>query len=223
MKICNPIRRTGLVLALSACAATAAFAKDSGFYLGASFGQAKYDVDENEFHAFPVVNSRSFEDTDWGYALSFGYRLNKYIGAEINLVDLGHLEYNETGFVTTNPAVGGIVGYEFGTQGLGLDIIGTLPLDKFELYAKVGGLRAETKGRARIANSFGTLPVPTGVGNRTVKKTTMSYGAGIGYNINESFFLKLDYTMTPKILEESDPFGIEMDVNFVSVGFQVRF
>jgi opacity protein-like surface antigen len=223
MNICNPLRRAGLVLALSACAATSAFAKDSGFYLGASAGQSMYDVDESAFYTFPTVRERTFNDKDWAYSLDFGYRINKFIGVELSLVDYGNLDYQEMGFITTNPSVGGLVGFQMGTRGVALSAIGTLPLDKFELFAKVGGLRAETKFRARIANSFGTLPLPTGVGQETVKSTVVTYGAGVGYNINDSFFLKLEYTLAPKVSKDDDDIGIDTDVSAIMLGFQVRF
>ena len=74
---------------------------------------------------------------------------------------------------------------------------------------------------------FGTIPATrTGVGTETFKTTTAMYSAGAGYTIGEDFFLKLEYTMVPKVGEEGDSdddLGIDLDIDMISLGFQYRF
>lgn len=224
MKLSNSIRRAAFVVALSACAAGTAMAKDSGFYVGASFGQATYDTVDPAVGVFPFVVDRKREEDDWAYSLAFGYRIMPYVGIELALNDFGDLEEREQGFTTSSFAVGGIADLELGTRGPSLAVVGSLPLDKFELFAKVGAMRAETKGRVRIAQIFGNLPgsVLAGAGIETIKHTAMMYGAGAGYTIGDSLFLKLEYTAVPKVTTEDDD-GIDTDVAIVSFGFQYRF
>ncbi len=231
MKICNPVRRAAYVIALSACAATPAFAGESGFYLGVNVGQSTYDVNEADLAIFPIVTESNVEDSGRAYSLTFGYRFMPYLGVELSLNDFGDLEKTETGFTTLSPSVvGGIADVAIGTRGAALAVIGTLPLQKFELFAKVGAMRAETTGRGRLNSTFGTLPttgvgglLPTGNSSASSKSTTALYGVGVGYTVGESLFLKLEWTAVPKVSEEDDDIGLDADVSIISLGFHYRF
>jgi OmpA-OmpF porin, OOP family len=230
MKLSNTICRAAVVMALSTCAVTAAMAKDSGFYAGASFGQAKYNTKDPAFVVFPYVVDKNREEKDWAYGLQFGYRFSPYIGVELSLNDYGDLEERTQGFTNTNLAAGGIADVEIGTRGVAIAAIATLPLNKFELFGKVGAIHAETKARGRIAQIFGTLPntpLPPGYGIQKTENIAIQFGAGAGYAVGESLFLKLEYSYTPKVMDDGDVVfissGFETDITEVSFGFQYRF
>jgi OOP family OmpA-OmpF porin len=229
MKTCNPLRRAAWLLALSACAATPTLAKESGFYLGANIGEGTYDTGDAQLGVFTVVSGSEVDDSDLGFALTAGYRFNPYLGVELSFNDFGELEAVETGFGSTlvTPVVpvttGGYADVKIGTRGLALAATGTFPLQDFELFGKVGVIRAETSLNTRVASTFGTLPTSlSGVRNETFEATTMLYGLGAGYNVNEEFNIKLEWMLVPKVAEEED-FGADVDVDIISIGFQFRF
>ena len=132
-----------LVLAVSLAVglgSVPAMAADSGFYLGAGFGQATASghddnaVAVSEFFG-SVVTSVSSDDTDTSISVFGGYDFNKHVGLEVNYADLG--ARNVT--VTDNIATFTTDQYKFGMTGFGISLLGKLPItEKFSMFGKLG-------------------------------------------------------------------------------------
>lgn len=109
----NPNRYLGL-LAGALLTSAAAFADDTGFYLGGSLGASQQNFDAATFNV---------HNTDTGYKFALGFRPLKVFAAELSYVGFGR-------------AYGGINSAD--TDAIGLFAVGFLPIPVVDLYGKVG-------------------------------------------------------------------------------------
>ena len=116
-----------------------AIANDTDIYLFGSAGQSDFDVstsdfDENYFSPSDAgIYTSSLDKTDTAYKLGIGFQISKNIGLEVQYIDLGELEYKADIFsglanIKTTAKV----------KGAGLNLVGSLPFDKFSVFGKVG-------------------------------------------------------------------------------------
>lgn len=97
----------GMALALMFAEVPSAFAADEkGWYIGASMGQTKADVDEGAFNAVYVAGgfttaSTTSDEKDTGWKVFGGYQLSKNWAVEGAYVDLGKTSTKTT---ATGPA-----------------------------------------------------------------------------------------------------------------------
>jgi hypothetical protein len=248
MNTCSPLRKAVCAIALSTCVAVPALAKDSGFYLGAGIGQSKYDVANETSGYFQTTSGPRTDDTDTGFSLTFGYRVNPYIGVEFGFADLGDFAFDEYGQVTvtkppvtpiTRPALGDL-SIKGGGKGYTLAAVGSLPLGNFELFGKAGAIYAQSTIDTLLNSaSIDTAPPITipgacspapsctwafpgaGQTSESAETTEMLYAVGAGYTFAEVFFVKLEWMRIPNLGDE-DKTG-ETDVDNISIGFQYRF
>lgn len=216
----DSIGRAACVLALALCTTTPSLAKDSGFYLGFSAGQTKFDAEDGPTGFFDVTTSSDTDDNDTALSLSAGYRFNPYLGIEASLSDLGDLSVSETGRILTPGAVDGILDFTGSAKGPALSVTGSLPLKNFEFYGKVGAMYAETKLDIRASAIAGSL-VGVSTGRVTAKTTEALYGVGMGYAFAEEFFLRIEWVRIPDVGDE-DETG-ENDLDVITAGFHYRF
>jgi hypothetical protein len=250
MKTMSPLHRTACIAALSVCAAAPALAKDSGFFLGLDIGQAKYETEEvTETGLFPTSTGARTDDKDQAFSLAFGYRINRYLGAELSFRDFGKASLVEQGFGTdtrttvtvaqqqTRPTAG-LLEIDQQSEGFALSVLGSLPLQNFELYGKLGLFYAETQVDVRLtsistnaattscttANAACTWAFPgAGRGTASTKSTGALFAVGAGYTFAEEFHFKLEWMRAPGLGDE-DELGLEeFDVDVISAGFQYRF
>jgi hypothetical protein len=250
MKTFSPLRKAACAVALSvSAAAMPALAQDSGFYLGASVGQSKYDATNETSGIFQTTTGTRTDDTDTGFSLAFGYRINPYIGVEFSFADFGDYTLSEYGGTTvtkpgvitpnTRPAYG-LVNAQAGSKGYTLAAIGSLPMGNFEVFGKVGGIYAQTTLDLQLfSTSIDTAAVtpplaPTaclsgctwafpgaGWGSVSAETTELLYAVGAGYTFAEVLFVKLEWTRVPNLGDEDKT--LEADVDHISLGFQYRF
>jgi len=222
MNIHNLLCRAACTLALSACATTAALAKDSGFYFGLGVGQSSFDVEREPSGFLVVTNSIELDDDDVAIAMSLGYRANPYVGLELSYNDLGDIDLSETGRIQTfapTQTGTGVVDVSIGVRGVSLAIVGTLPLQKFELFGKLGAIRTEIRGEGRGYGIGGTFS--TFVASASEDTTEALVGVGAGYTAGDSLFLKLEWVRIPNLGDKMD--FEEADTDVISAGFQYRF
>jgi OmpA-OmpF porin, OOP family len=102
-----------------------AFAQDTGFYIGLSFGQSSVDVD--------CTGAISCDDTDTALKFIGGYRFNRNLGLEIGYTDLGEATFTDSiSTVTFESSVIEVVG------------VGSLPIaDQFSVFGKIGMYRGD--------------------------------------------------------------------------------
>jgi opacity protein-like surface antigen len=201
-----------------------------GPYGGLLVGNAKYSVDAAEEEAdlvdffqgsgAPTRDIRtSTEDTDIGYTAAFGYRFTRYVAAELGLAQYGETSSIVRGDIDQGQGfVPASVKFSFAVGGPVFSIIGILPLgDKFEIYGRAGVLfaSAERELSARVDGQN------AGAGSAKGDSTEIVYGAGIAYNINQVYSIRLEQQRLTEVGQE-DRSGTE-DVDYTALGFLVRF
>jgi OmpA-OmpF porin, OOP family len=111
----------GVVLVLLASASASA-ADDSGFYLGASFGEA-------------TQNNAVFHGEDETFRWLAGYEFNKYLAIEGGFVDAGKQKDNIGNLRVTSAS-----------NGVFLSVLAKYPIgERFAPYARFGGVSYETQ------------------------------------------------------------------------------
>src|SRR5690554_4606251 len=125
-------------------------------YLFGNVGQAEADKPGlvNELDAalaaeadfFGLGYRSSWDDEDTAFKVGAGIQLNRHIAIEFQYTDLGSPEYKGTvtnGFNATTVKVRG------DTDGFGMNLVGSLPFDRFKLFGKVGYHKLETEATAK--------------------------------------------------------------------------
>ena len=183
-----------------ACGASVtAQAQKTGYFVGGAVGRLDYNIDTSPQNlGGATVTSKDEKETGW--KVYGGYQFNKYIGADISYVGLG--KYSIKGTVSGLPFTGSAK-----THGLGLALVGTLPVtDNFAVFGRIGGIRTKTKATVSVAS---VRLSDDGYTNGSL------VGAGIRYNVSPQFALRL----------EAERFGLGDgdSANFYSLGAQYTF
>jgi OmpA-OmpF porin, OOP family len=201
-----------------------------GPYGGLLVGNATYSVDAEEEEAdlvqffngsgAPTRNvTTSTEDSDIGYTAAFGYRFSRYVAAELGLAQYGETSSMVRGEIDQGGGfVPASVKFSFAVGGPVFSLIGILPLgDKFEIYGRAGMLfaSAERELAARVDGQN------AGQGSAKGDSTEIVYGAGLAYNINQVYSLRLEHQRLSDVGQQ-DRSGTE-DVDYTALGFLVRF
>jgi outer membrane immunogenic protein len=145
----------------------------SGFYVGGGVGQFNAGIDDvNDIDG--TVHRWSEDDT--AYKVFAGYRLNRFLGFELDYVNLGEPSGSVVPGRNVDAAVDGFAPY----------VVGTLPLGPyFELF-----------GRAGYYFYDATTGVTDTLDNRVEfdeESQDFVYGAGIGANLGEKLNLRFEY------------------------------
>src|SRR4029079_14795287 len=119
-----------LALAVAGAMATAAQAQEqtetSGFYVGGGLGRFNAQIDDVDQIDNTVDN---WKEDDTAYKLFAGYRLNRFLGFELDYVNLG----NPSGDVVPGHSL------ESKVDCFAPYAVGTIPLGRyFELYGRAG-------------------------------------------------------------------------------------
>jgi opacity protein-like surface antigen len=162
-------------LALFALGVSPAFAdNESGFYAGVGAGQFNVKVDD-------VDTSDEFKETfdgdDTVYKLFAGWRFNKFIGVELDYIDLGGPE-DTVENIKVKAEINGFAPY----------VIGTVPVGPVELFARVGYYFYDVKIKGES------------LGSVSDSAEDLVYGAGIGLTFFEHLHARLEY----EIIDVSD-------------------
>jgi OOP family OmpA-OmpF porin len=171
-------------LAVAVCAALgllslpARAADDSGFYAGAGIGQASINTDSVE-----IIPGQSykFDANDTAFKIFGGWRLNKYLGFELDYMDLGNPSDTKN-FDTGEGIVP--VKTEIGVTAWAPYVVGTLPVGPFELSAKLGyawwnvDFKASATGMSDHGSDSGD---------------DFAWGVGAGMTFFDHFNTKLEY------------------------------
>jgi OOP family OmpA-OmpF porin len=197
------------------CATSIASAADSGFYVGLSLGEAKYDIPEGPSGLFPITTTSYSSDSDSTVGVTAGYRFNPYLGVELSYLDLGSYKFSETG--RSSAPASGALDIEASAKGVALAVTGAFPIGNFDIHAKLGGMQAKTEVSAVVRSV--TLSQVSASDSASTFETL--YGVGVGYSAGAHCNFSLDWTSIPKVGDENDT-G-ETDVSVVSFGFAYRF
>ncbi len=192
-----------------------AMAQDGGYpYLGLSVGQARAHFDEQRMGA--SVLGAGFTSTtidrnerDTGYKLFGGYQMSRNWAFEAGYFDLGSSSFT----AITVPA--GTLSGKVRSQGLNLDLVGTLPItERFSALGRIGAQYARTR------DSFGSTGLATVINaNPSHRETNAKVGVGLQYEFSPSFLVRTEaerYRM-------NDGVGHKANVDMYSVSLVMPF
>jgi len=160
-----------------AAAIPAAYAQEqeevSGFYIGGGVGQFNAGIDDVD-QLDDTVDS--WDDDDTAYKFFAGYRLNRFLGFELDYINLGEPSGSAVPGFNVDASVDGFAPY----------VVGTFPLGKFfEVYGRLGYYFYD-------ANTG----VEDELGNRVEfdeESEDLVWGAGLGANIGEKLNVRFEY------------------------------
>jgi opacity protein-like surface antigen len=193
-----------VVIAVLALGASGAQAADPGFYLTASVGQGEEDPKSNGtnvggflgvFHLDPVSVDVDAGDLAWGVGL--GYRVNRYLAAEVEYVDFGTTEVVEH-YVVPDPVPFPVPGdfdldYSSTVTGPVLSLLGTLPVGKnVDLFVRGGALFASRE--FSVGNSGGGV-------QQKFADTVWLAGAGVDWSFAQRWTIRAEYQQTGSLGE----------------------
>ena len=159
---------TTLAAAFLACGMTAAHAdNERGLYLGAGVGQFNIEVDDVDT---TDELREAFDSDDTVFKVFGGYRFNKFIGVELDYIDLGGPE-DTVENVKVKAEINGVAPY----------LIGTLPVGPIELFARVGYYFYDVKINGE------------NLGSVDDSGEDLVYGAGIGLTLFEHLHARPEY------------------------------
>ena len=201
-----------------------------GAYGTALIGNSSFkgDQSENEQELVSLFDNQgvpvrnvvgSTDNTDIGYQLGFGYRFNRYLAAELNLVQFGQLSSQARGELDIGSGfVPASIKLSFSAGGPVISMIGILPLnDKFEFYAR-GGFMFASAERQVTSRLDGQR---SGFGSAKGDSTEALFGVGFAWHFNQVYSLRAEYQKVDSIGEQSRTGTEELD--YASVGMVIRF
>lgn len=187
-------------------------------YLFGNIGQAESDLPRyiNDLDAGLASEAAnlgwgfrsSLDDKDTAFKVGVGVQLNRYIGVEFQYIDLGAAEYKAT---VTDGIDTATVKAAADTDGYGMNLVGSLPFDRFKLFGKVGYHKLETDLSAKITDGVDTLKV-----SDSEKEWITSYGIGASYAFTPQLELVAEYEQYRDVADE-------YDVDFGSIGLRYNF
>ena len=172
------LKVTAAIAALALAAAIpAAYAQEqeevSGFYIGGGAGQFNAGID-NVDDVDATVDD--WDDDDTAYKLFAGYRMNRFLGFELDYINLGEPSGSVVPGFKVDASVDGFAPY----------VVGTVPLGRFfEVYGRLGYYFYDA-----------TTGVEDELGNRVEfdeESEDLVWGAGIGANIGEKLNVRFEY------------------------------
>lgn len=195
-------------LSLFALNAAADEAKQPGFYLSASVGQMEQEFSKSKgmtfaitspfgggglFTAYPDDIAVDNDDRSWKGTL--GYRINKYLAAELSYVDLGESDVTEH-YTFEEPPVPFFPteitrDYVANVSGPLVSAMGILPLgSRFEIFVRAGMLFADHK----IEQTFSS-----GSESNTFGSEVWVGGAGVEWRFASRWSARFEYLRTDTI------------------------
>jgi opacity protein-like surface antigen len=145
----------------------------SGFYLGGGVGQFNAGIDDVDQVDNTVDN---WKDDDTAYKFFAGYRLNRFLGVELDYINLGKPSGNVVPGFNVDASVDGFAPY----------VVGTVPLGPyFEVYGRLGYYFYDANVNRTDA-----------LNNRVEfdeESQDLVWGAGIGANLGEKVNLRFEY------------------------------
>jgi hypothetical protein len=195
------------------------------------FGQSNWTTDqsENELDLIDTIEgteadvedlTTSSEDTDMGYNLTFGYRFNRYVAAELGLVQFGAVESvarANMDFGDGNGFVPVSLKLSFSAGGPMVSALGILPInDQFEFFGRVGYLftSSDRELTSRVDGQRG------GFGSAKGDSQDVVLGVGAAWHFNQVYSARLEYQRLE--VGEENVSGVE-ELNVIGVGVVVRF
>lgn len=224
------LKKTLLAAVVLACTATAVQANEVSGYVTGSIGQAKAgkpkSVNDAQKDYKSIGGHTSTDRTDTAYKIAVGLKLNPYAAIEAQYVDLGDSSYKgsigQQGVWSLDEKI------NFKTSGLGVNLVGTLPLDDFTLFAKAGYHHLKTEGKLKESFAVTGSGSTSESGNATIRKWTPSFGVGASYALTPTFSVVAEYeryknVANKKVYVDGDKTSFKHSVDLASIGLRYNF
>lgn len=149
-----------------------------------------------------VPGELSADETDVGWNFSLGYRVNKYLAAELAYVDSGeaslvqHYEPLPSILPIPTPVTEFNRSYSVTSRGPALSILGTLPIGaEWEVFLRGGVLFAKQEVEARTTAVGGTMTTGQQL-DRDFSDEVVTLGTGVQWNFLPRWTARLEYQRT---------------------------
>jgi OOP family OmpA-OmpF porin len=198
----------GAVFAVGAAAmSSAALAqqmRDTGLYIGGSFGQSTADID--------CGGTTSCDDSDTSWKVFGGYQVNRNFALEVGYGALGEVTASTPAFFV-GPTLIPAADVKIKTTAWEVVGIGSLPLgERFSLFGKVGLYVADTD----IEVVFAGLGTATDADDNV----DLTFGFGARYDFTRNFGVRAEWQRYGDV--KAGDFD-KFDVDVMSVGIVFRF
>jgi len=164
------------------------------FYFGVGAGQGNLNRDAGDLTG---LNNGILDDTATTYTLRWGWRFNPYGAIELAYYDLG--KYTFAGDVPlTNVRING----EIKAKAFGISYVAILPMNRFDLYGRIGYVNSELKANVHATNVLAALDQKDHQGGAT-------YGVGGRWEFVPHWALFGEWMKNDKIKVDSYLVGID--------------
>lgn len=167
-------------------------------FIGASAGQASYDV------SCPTTSTCDDSDTAW--KIYGGLEVNEYLAMEVGYADLGEAKFSGTPSGTAE------------VNGMTVQVVGTFAINPSVSLIGRGGMNfLNLEKNGTIAGT------PNNPNNNNVGDTDVAWSLGLGaqYNLNKSVGLRAEWERYFKV-GDADTTG-EIDVDLISASVVYTF
>lgn len=230
-----------------ACSTAAIAADTNGFYGGVGVGQSsfrigagnilslvKYNDNPARLLYWETKDAHITSNTDTGYQMRLGYRINDHISLEGGYSDFGKMRFSVNQEficpVCSFPA-GGVprrqVTGDIRVSGVDLDVVGKVPLgDRWSLLGRLGVIKARvtTVAPTESFSDFFGVPFATRL-QSTQSKTSPLFGLGVEWapTTGEApipVIARLEWTRYESVGTSNTG---ESDVDLISIGVVLKF
>jgi opacity protein-like surface antigen len=168
--------------------APSALAEKLGWFAGGSAGFGKGDVKDGTVSAFAAAAgispaSTTVDGTAFAFKVFVGYSMSQYLGFEGGIFSLG-----SRGWKTIDATTGGALSAETETVGANLDVVGSLPLGNWRLFARGGGYYGNSK---LSFESEAGAPIPATEPGKN--RFNWKVGAGVGYEFASNVAFRAEW------------------------------
>ena len=224
-------RSTAFAALFLSAFATPAFAQLTPWYVGISAGASRTDSALVTNRESTVVNAAvlgsSFDAGDRAFRVAAGYSATPYLALELNYADLGESRLSTR---IVNQGLEGQVDIQRAITGLGIDLLGRLPLgSRAALFGRLGLVRTRLEATAVLSGNIVFTGSDPDERSRGAYRTETVTRVGVGgeWALSPCLGLRLDWE---RWLDVGKPFAIggrgttgEADTDFYSVGLTYRF
>ncbi|SMC16108.1 OmpA-OmpF porin, OOP family [Andreprevotia lacus DSM 23236] len=174
--------------------AAGAYAVDAGkTYLYGDIGQSRYDAGD----AVGKLGGAGSNETDFAGSIGAGYRITPNVAVEAGYLNLGRMTAGNSNATA-----------KYSAQGLGLQAVGTVPLnDRFGVYGSAGLNPLYVKSSLAGATDSEWRVVP-------------SVGVGVSYKVSDALGVRGGYT---QYFNTVDNQGVKSDTGMLSMGMTYGF
>jgi len=227
----------GLLAALALVSAPAV-AADTGFYVGASFGQSMFEISKSDGNEFMVdlfsavgeiaeidlaydIDSSKVDDSDTAFSFFVGYRFMPYLAVEGAWLDVGEAKYNSTGVITVDGIAAGNAetALNWNSSGPVLSALAIWPIsEQWEVFGRLGAYFADTEIDVTLVAPDEDVADSVSESEST---TEFIWGLGVDFIFLENFAARLEYSMIPDVGDKNTT-G-EADADLISLGLLYKF